>query len=102
MGVTCFDVICRKFGVPIPYTKFQELEWHLHAAIFSLWLGYNYVITRTHASIATTAAPVAHAGLGRAVGCLLFALPYRRPGLLQVGVVADRLRTTSLRLGQRP
>ena len=45
MSVTCIDVVFRKFGVVgFPYTRFQELEWHLHTAIFSLWLGYNYVV----------------------------------------------------------
>ena len=26
MCITCTDVIGRKFGIPIPLTKFQELE----------------------------------------------------------------------------
>ena len=43
-AVTCFDVILRKMGVPLPSTKLQELEWHFHAAIFSLWMGYCYTI----------------------------------------------------------
>lgn len=51
MCVTIFDVICRKLA-PIfpdtlafmPYSKLQELEWHLHTALFSFWMGYNYVI----------------------------------------------------------
>src|SRR5262245_51383232 len=34
--VTTFDVVARKFGMALPYTKLQELEWHFHAAIFSL------------------------------------------------------------------
>ena len=42
--VTTFDVIARKFGMQLPYTKLQELEWHFHAAIFSLWMGYCYTI----------------------------------------------------------
>src|ERR1043166_7862461 len=42
--LTTFDVVARKFGVPLPYTKLQELEWHFHAAIFSLWMGYCYTI----------------------------------------------------------
>jgi TRAP-type mannitol/chloroaromatic compound transport system permease small subunit len=43
-GVTTFDVLARKFGLQLPYTKLQELEWHFHAAIFSLWMGYCYTI----------------------------------------------------------
>ncbi len=35
----------RKLGVHAArYTKLQELEWHFHAAIFSLWMGYCYTI----------------------------------------------------------
>ena len=42
--VTTFDVLARKAGLQLPYTKLQELEWHFHAAIFSLWMGYCYTI----------------------------------------------------------
>src|SRR4030095_3651339 len=42
--VTTFDVVARKVGMQLPYTKLQELEWHFHAAIFSLWRGYCYTI----------------------------------------------------------
>ncbi len=42
--VTTFDVLARKMGAQLPYTKLQELEWHFHAAIFSLWMGYCYTI----------------------------------------------------------
>jgi TRAP-type mannitol/chloroaromatic compound transport system permease small subunit len=42
--ITCLDVFSRKFGIPIPLTKMQELEWHVHTAIFSLWMGYNCTI----------------------------------------------------------
>ena len=30
MFITCIDVFSRKLGIPIPLTKFQEFEWHLH------------------------------------------------------------------------
>ena len=65
MAVIIFDVITRKFrlltdlreyfiihdmaagadfiGSYLTSTKFQELEWHLHAALFLLCLGYGYV-----------------------------------------------------------
>jgi TRAP-type mannitol/chloroaromatic compound transport system permease small subunit len=42
--VTTFDVCARKVGLQMPFTKLQELEWHFHAAIFSLWMGYCYTI----------------------------------------------------------
>ena len=78
MTVTCVDVVFRKFGVVgFPYTKFQELEWHLHTAIFSLWLGYNYVIN-AHPRVDSYTEKL---GLRRKAwvelaGCLIFALPY--------------------------
>jgi TRAP-type mannitol/chloroaromatic compound transport system permease small subunit len=77
MSVTVFDVVCRKFSVPIPYTKLQELEWHLHAAIFSLWLGYNYVIN-AHPRVDSYYgnAPMRVRAWIELIGCLLFALPY--------------------------
>ena len=43
-GITCTDVFARKFGIPIPLTKFQEFEWHVHCTVFSLWMGYNITI----------------------------------------------------------
>ena len=93
-GITCFDVVARKLGLPIPFTKFQEMEWHLHTAIFALWLGYNYTIN-AHPRVDSY---VADFGRRRRAwielaGCLLFALPY----LLAVlyfgwGFVADSYR----------
>lgn len=51
MSITIVDVICRKLAPVwpdtfafVPYSKLQELEWHLHTALFSFWMGYNYVI----------------------------------------------------------
>ena len=43
-AITCIDVFSRKLGIPIPLTKMQELEWHAHTAVFSLWMGYNCTI----------------------------------------------------------
>ena len=40
--VTTFDVIARKFGMQLPFTKLQELEWHFHAALFSLWMEQSW------------------------------------------------------------
>lgn len=44
MFVTCMDITFRKLQLPIALTQFQELEWHIHTAVFSLWMGYNYTI----------------------------------------------------------
>ena len=78
MAVTCIDVVFRKFGVVVfPYTQAQELEWHLHTAIFSLWLGYNYVVN-AHPRVDSYTDKL---GFRRKAwielfGCLVFAVPY--------------------------
>ena len=75
--VTTFDVVARKFGVMLPYTKLQELEWHFHAALFSLWMGYCYTIN-AHPRVDTFTERMTHRGRAwmELVGCLLLALPY--------------------------
>ena len=75
--VTTFDVVARKFGLQLPYTRLQELEWHFHAAIFSLWMGYCYTIN-AHPRVDTFTENLTHRSrawieLG---GCLILALPY--------------------------
>ncbi|MBT4109151.1 MAG: hypothetical protein HOE34_03360, partial [Pelagibacterales bacterium] len=42
IGIIMFDIISRKFFV-LGSTKLQEMEWHLHAALFLLALGYAYL-----------------------------------------------------------
>ena len=76
-SVTTFDVVARKFGAQLPYTKLQELEWHFHAAIFSLWMGYCYTIN-AHPRVDSFTEHLSYRNrawieLG---GCLLLALPY--------------------------
>ena len=75
--VTTFDVVARKFGMQLPYTKLQELEWHFHAAIFSLWMGYCYTIN-AHPRVDSFTERMTYRSrawieLG---GCLVLALPY--------------------------
>jgi TRAP-type mannitol/chloroaromatic compound transport system permease small subunit len=75
--VTTFDVLARKAGMQLPYTKLQELEWHFHAAIFSLWMGYGYTVN-AHPRVDSFTENLTHRGrawveLG---GCLVLALPY--------------------------
>jgi TRAP-type mannitol/chloroaromatic compound transport system permease small subunit len=76
-SVTTFDVLARKAGMRLPYTKLQELEWHFHAAIFSLWMGYCYTIN-AHPRVDSFTERLSYRGkawieLG---GCLVLALPY--------------------------
>lgn len=75
--VTTFDVVARKFGVQLPYTKLQELEWHFHAVIFSLWMGYCYTIN-AHPRVDTFTERLTHRGRAwiELWGCLVLALPY--------------------------
>jgi TRAP-type mannitol/chloroaromatic compound transport system permease small subunit len=79
-GVVCFDVVSRKFGYQIPgfgSTRLQELEWHLHTAIFSFWLGMAYVRNaHVRIDVALRGAGLrTHAWL-EIFGCIAFALPY--------------------------
>src|SRR5688572_7088895 len=75
--VTTFDVVARKFGMELPYTKLQELEWHFHAVIFSLWMGYCYTIN-AHPRVDSFTEQMTHRGRAwvELAGCLLLALPY--------------------------
>ena len=76
-AVTCFDVLTRKIGLPLPFTKLQELEWHFHAALFSLWMGYGYTIN-AHPRVDSLTEPLTlrHKAWIELAGCLLLALPY--------------------------
>ena len=77
MCITCTDVVGRKLGIPIPLTKFQELEWYMHTALFSLWMGYNYTINaHPRVDSYTETLPFRTKAWIEFFGCLLFALPY--------------------------
>jgi len=79
-AVIVMDVLSRKAGFQMPgmgSTRLQELEWHLHTALFSFWLGAAY-IKNTHVRIDVAfanAKPATHAW-AEFLGCLIFALPY--------------------------
>jgi TRAP-type mannitol/chloroaromatic compound transport system permease small subunit len=76
-AVTCFDVLARKTGIPAPLTKLQELEWHFHAALFSLWMGYGYTINaHPRVDSYTENMTLRRKAWFELLGCLLFALPY--------------------------
>jgi TRAP-type mannitol/chloroaromatic compound transport system permease small subunit len=76
-AVTCFDVLARKTGIPAPLTKLQELEWHFHAALFSLWMGYGYTIN-AHPRVDSFTEHISFRRKAwiELIGCALFALPY--------------------------
>ncbi len=79
-ALICFDVATRKFGYQVPgfgSTRIGELEWHLHAALLSFWLGYAY-LRNAHVRIdvvTSQLAPRLQAWLELA-GCTLLALPF--------------------------
>jgi TRAP-type mannitol/chloroaromatic compound transport system permease small subunit len=75
--VTTFDVLARKAGLQLPYTKLQELEWHFHAAIFSLWMGYCYTIN-AHPRVDSFTERLDYRTRAwmELVFCLVLALPY--------------------------
>jgi TRAP-type mannitol/chloroaromatic compound transport system permease small subunit len=77
MCITCTDVVGRKLGIPIPLTKFQELEWYMHTTLFSMWMGYNYVIN-AHPRVDSYTETLRFRTRAwiEFWGCLLFALPY--------------------------
>ncbi|MBM3560745.1 MAG: TRAP transporter small permease subunit [Alphaproteobacteria bacterium] len=80
VAVICWDVLTRKIGFQIPgfgSTPLQELEWHLHGALFLFWLGYAYV-RNVHIRIDVFTAnrtPRQQAWL-ELFGILVFAIPY--------------------------
>jgi TRAP-type mannitol/chloroaromatic compound transport system permease small subunit len=76
-AVTCFDVLARKTGLPVPLTRLQELEWHFHAALFSLWMGYGYTINaHPRVDSFTEKLTLRRKAWIELAGCLLLALPY--------------------------
>jgi len=78
--VIVFDVLTRKFGFQLPglgSTRLQELEWHLHTALFAFWLGTAY-IKNAHVRIDIAVANASPRRLAwiEFLGVLVFALPY--------------------------
>lgn len=76
-AITCMDVFCRKFGIPIPLTKFQELEWHVHTIVFSMWMGYNCTIN-AHPRVDSYTETLQYRTKAWVEfwGCVLFAIPF--------------------------
>lgn len=74
--VIVFDVVTRRFFV-LGSTKLQELEWHLHAILFFLCIGWAY-IKNAHVRI-----ELVYERLSRRtqlwielLGCVLFLIPF--------------------------
>lgn len=80
VAVIVVDVLTRKLGYQIPEfgsTRLQELEWHLHTALFCFWLGAAYVKNaHVRIDIVTAAASARRRAWIEFVGVVIFALPY--------------------------
>ena len=80
VAVILWDVITRKLGFQIPgfgSTPIQELEWHLHGALFLFWLGYAYVRNvHVRIDVFTADLPPRRAAWLELFGIFAFAIPY--------------------------
>ena len=76
IGIIIFDIISRRFFV-LGSTKLQEMEWHLHAALFLLALGYAYV-KNSHVRIEVIRESFSTKikSILEVIGILFFILPY--------------------------
>ncbi len=76
MVVIIFDVVTRRFLV-LGSTKLQEAEWHLHAVLFLLCIGFTYIedahvrIDLLRERLSTRARDWVEL-----IGCIIFVIPY--------------------------
>jgi TRAP-type mannitol/chloroaromatic compound transport system permease small subunit len=79
-AVIVFDVLSRNFGFQLPRmgsTRLQELEWHIHTALFCFWLGFAYIKNaHVRIDVAFTNAEPRTKAWAELLGCVIFALPY--------------------------
>jgi TRAP-type mannitol/chloroaromatic compound transport system permease small subunit len=78
--VIVFDVLTRKFGFQLPgmgSTRLQELEWHLHTALFCFWLGTAYLKNaHVRIDILVTGISERRRAWIEFLGVVIFAIPY--------------------------
>ena len=74
--IIIFDIITRRFFI-LGSTKIQEMEWHLHTAIFLLALGFAYV-KNSHVRIEIIREKYSPTlkSIFEIVGILFFLVPY--------------------------
>lgn len=74
--IIIFDIITRRFFI-LGSTKLQEMEWHLHTALFLLVIGYAY-IKNSHVRIEIVRekySPLVKS-IFETIGILFFLIPY--------------------------
>lgn len=80
VAVICWDVLTRKLGFQIPgfgSTPIQELEWHIHGALFLFWLGYAYVRdVHVRIDVFTAGKTARQKARLELFGLIVFAIPY--------------------------
>ncbi len=71
-----FDIVTRRFLV-LGSTKLQEMEWHLHAALFLLALGFGY-LKNSHVRIEVVRERFSQIWKARleVIGISVFLIPY--------------------------
>ncbi len=88
IGITVFDVVARKliwiqiwlvhtFGRIFELTLLQELEWHVHTALFALVLGYGYIYnTHVRVDLIRETLPFRKKAWIEFLGLTFFLIPY--------------------------
>ncbi len=74
--IIIFDIVTRRFLV-LGSTKLQEMEWHLHTALFLLVLGYAY-LKNSHVRIEIVREKYSTLvkSIFETMGILIFLIPY--------------------------
>ncbi len=74
--IIIFDIITRRFFI-LGSTKLQEMEWHLHTALFLLLIGYAY-IKNSHVRIEIVREKYSSSlkSMFEIFGIILFLIPY--------------------------
>ena len=76
MCIIIFDIIPRRFFI-LGSTKLQEMEWHLHTAVFLLSLGFAYIKNaHVRIEIVREKYPSILKSIFEILGILLFLIPY--------------------------
>ncbi len=76
ISIIIFDIITRRFFV-LGSTKLQEMEWHLHASLFLLVLGYAYLKdAHVRIEIVREKYSVKVKAILETLGIIIFLIPY--------------------------